>query len=149
MRHQNLYFHETIKALNYVFEFKCSKVIKNQKPGLGPCLSYKILRILLLKQQYGALDLTNGPKVAFFSGEIHISSKTEHYQVLFFSFPCKIFCFKPVFGACSYAVSQFCLHISCSTEMCKKTHSPHNMKMQSECHGSFTCNKKSENSLFS
>ena len=48
-------------------------------------------------------NLTRGPKVVIFSGEMDISLKTEHYQTL--SFPCEIFCFKPVFGACSYAVS--------------------------------------------
>ena len=34
------------------------------------------------------------------------TSKTEHYVRPFsLSLPCEIFCFKPVFGACSYAVS--------------------------------------------
>ena len=113
MRHQNLYisyFHETIKALYYVFEFKCSKVIRNQKPGLGPCLSYKILRILLLRQQYCTLDLTSGPKVAIFQGRCTSPQKLKNIK-LSLSFPCEIFCFKPVFGACSYAVSQFWLHM--------------------------------------
>ena len=71
MRHQNLYilYGDTfIKALYHVFEYKCSKVIRNQKPGLGLCLSYKILRNLLLRQQYHALDLTSGPKVVIFQG---------------------------------------------------------------------------------
>ena len=43
------YIHETSKALYYVFEFKCSKVLRSKKPGLGPCLSYKILRISMLR----------------------------------------------------------------------------------------------------
>ena len=43
------YIHETSKALYYVFEFKCSKVLRIKKPGLGICLSYKILRIFLLR----------------------------------------------------------------------------------------------------
>ena len=42
------YPHEAIKALYYVSEFKCLKDIRHQKPVLGPCLSYKILRISLL-----------------------------------------------------------------------------------------------------
>ena len=35
---------DRIKSWSYVLEFKCSKDISHQKPGLGPCLSYKILR---------------------------------------------------------------------------------------------------------
>ena len=49
----------------------------------------------------------------------------------------------------SIGFSQFCLHINCSMEMCKKLIPHHNTKMQCDCHGSFACNKKSENSLFS
>ena len=100
------YFHKTIKALYYVFEFKCSKVIRIKKPGLGPCLSYKILRILQLQQQNYASDLTE-PKKTIFEGGTHvILPKTEHYQAL------SLFLVKySVSSACSYAVSQFCLHI--------------------------------------
>ena len=43
-------------VLCYVSEFKCSKDIRNQKPGLGPCLSYKIFRISLLRQQWFAME---------------------------------------------------------------------------------------------
>ena len=61
---------------------------------------------------------------------MHLSSKTEHYQALSLFFPCEIFSFKPVFGACSCSF-QFNaitfiwadnekLHISCSMEICKK-----------------------------
>ena len=55
MRHQNLYilygdtFMKQAKLLYYVFEFKCSKVLRIKKPALGPCLSYKILRISMLR----------------------------------------------------------------------------------------------------
>ena len=34
-----------------------------------------------------------------------ILPKTEHYEAFSLSIPCEIFCFKPVFGACSHAVS--------------------------------------------
>ena len=84
------YFHETIKALCYVFEFKCSKVIRNQKPGLEPCLSYKILRTSLLRQQYHSLDLTSGPKVAIFQGRCTSPQKLNIIK-LSLSFPCEIF----------------------------------------------------------
>ena len=50
------YIHETSKAFYYVFEYKYSRVIRIKKLVLGPCLSYKILRIFLLKQQYRVLD---------------------------------------------------------------------------------------------
>ena len=57
----------------------------------------------------------SGPKYQFLQGEsIGFSQKTEHYVALSLSFPCEIFCFKPVFGACSYTFSQFCLHIGCA-----------------------------------
>ena len=42
-----------------------------------------------------------------------------------------------VLNACLYEFSQFCLHINCSIEMCKKLIPHHNMRMQCECHGSF------------
>ena len=63
------YIHETSKALYYVFEFKCSEVLRIKKPEIGPCLSYKILRIFLLKQQYPAWTLR--PKIPIFTGGIH------------------------------------------------------------------------------
>ena len=54
MRHQNLYisYGDTFmkqSKLCTMYEFKCSKDIRHQKPGLGPCLSYKIMRISMLR----------------------------------------------------------------------------------------------------
>ena len=41
-----------------------------------------------------------------FEGGIHwILPKTEHYEAFSLSLPYEIFCLKPFFGACSYAVS--------------------------------------------
>ena len=48
-------------------------------------------------QSAGAINFEEG---------IHwILPKTEHYEALFLSLPCEIFCFKPVFGTCLYAFS--------------------------------------------
>ena len=120
----------------YVFEFKCSKVLRIKKSGLGPCLSYKILRIFLLKQQYHALDPW--------------AQNTNFYRVNPLDSPKKLNIIKlsslslflvkySVLSACSYAFSQFCLHINCSTEMCRKLVPHHNTKTQCEHHCFFAC----------
>ena len=49
------------------------------------------------------------PKYQFLQGEsIEFSQKLN---IIKLSFPCEIFCFRPVFSTCLYAFSQFCLHI--------------------------------------
>ena len=101
MRQQNLYisYGDTFmkQALYYVFEFKCSKVIRIKKPGLRPCLPYKILRILLLKQQYHALNPW-AQNIIFYRGNpLDSPKKNEHYQALSLSLPWEIFCFKCLF----------------------------------------------------
>ena len=81
------YIHETSKALYYVFEFKCSKVLRIMKSGLGPCLSYKILKIFLLKQQYHALD-PQAQNINFYRGNPLDSSKKLNIINFSLSFPC-------------------------------------------------------------
>ena len=88
LRHQNLYisYGDTFMKpakLCTMSEFKRSKVLRIKKPGFGPCLSYKILRIFLLKQQYYALD-PRAQNTNFYRGNPLDSppKKTEHYQLL-------------------------------------------------------------------
>ena len=107
------YIHEASKALYYVFEFKCSKVIRIKKLVLGPCLSYKILRIAMLRSWQwfspvqGLCMITGVLGPQFLKGEsIGFSQKLNIMKLsLSLSLPCKIFCWKPFLGACLYAGS--------------------------------------------
>ena len=98
------YIHKTSKVLYYVFEFKCFKVLRIKKPGLGPCLSYKTLRISMLRSwQQSALhkdmyDFLTGASI--FTGGIHwtLPKKLNIMKLsLSLSVPWEIFCWKSFF----------------------------------------------------
>ena len=100
------YIHETSKALYYVFEFKCSKVLKNQETSIWT------LSIIQNIENLSTLNSINVPQTFwaqntnFYRGSPLDSTKKLNIINLFLSFPWEIFCF----GACLYAFSQFCLH---------------------------------------
>ena len=73
------YINETSKALYYVFEFKCSKVMRIKKLVFGHCLLYNILRIFLLKTAITYLG-PYGPKKCQFYSTIFLC--IENYYLL-------------------------------------------------------------------